>query len=99
MSSPAATLTVERRAPSRPADLDSLRAALAEHLEAKPVMPSPYDPRSRAGWDYFDARCAWSDKRRRLEHEIWKLQHPKLTFARVDRPGIVYRQAAPRLRR
>lgn len=95
MSAPA---TLERRAPSRPTDLESLHAALAEHLEAKPVMPSPYNAHSTEGWAYFAARCAWSDKRRRLEHELWKLQHPKLAFKRVDRPGIVYRQASPRLR-
>ena len=95
-----ATLTapaVERRDPSRPADLPALREALAAHLEAKPRSPQPYEPHSNEGWDYYKKRCTWSDKLRRLEHEIWKLEHPPLKFVRVQ-PSVAYRQASPRLR-
>ena len=92
--------TLERRDPAtRPADLPGLWAALADHKAAKPVQPHPYDPHSQEGWDYYRARCAWSDKLRRLEHEVWKLEHPPLVFKRVDRVPQAYCQPSPRLRR
>ena len=94
------TPPLERRdLATRPADLPGLRAALEAHLACRPEQPQPYEPHTDAGWAYFRARCDWSDKRRRIEHEIWKLEHPPLVFKRVDRVPQAYRQPSPWLRR
>jgi hypothetical protein len=82
--------------------LEALRAELAEHLLAMPVMPSPYEPHTEAGKAYYAARHAWSDRRKRLEHEIWKLETPRTVFTRTDpgrTPPRVYPGAPARIRR
>lgn len=84
-----------------PQDLPTLQALLEEHLRAMPALPQPYRPETREGLAYYDARAAWSDLRRRLEHEIWKVQTPKTVFERVA-PRVFPRavpQGPVRLRR
>lgn len=65
-----------------PAAASELRALLEAHLKAMPALPVPYDPHSPAGRAYYQARAAWSDRRRRLEHEIWKAETPQRQFKR-----------------
>ena len=84
-----------------PQDLHALQALLEAHLQAMPTLPQPYLPNTQAGLAYYDARTAWSDTRRRLEHEIWKAQTPKTVFERVA-PRVFPRaepQGPVRLRR
>ena len=99
--SAASTPTLERRdLATRPADLPGLQEALAEHVAARPQRPEPYDPKTEEGWAFFKAWSDWSDKRRRLEHEIWKLVTPKTQpLDRHPRPvPRAYPQAPARFR-
>lgn len=102
MSAAVAPPAIERRdLTTRPTDLPGLHAALEAHLDQRPEPPRPYEPNSAEGWAYFKLRCDWSDKRRRLEHEIWKLTTPKTQpLDRHPRPvPKAYAQAPARLRR
>jgi hypothetical protein len=81
--------------------LPELRARLEDHLLARPVMPTPYQPSSPEGKAFYDARLAWSATWRELEHEVWKRENPPMVFRRCP-PCVVpkvYRQPPVRLRR
>ena len=83
-----------------PTDADALRELLAAHLLTLPVMPSPYDPHSPEGRAYYQARAEWSDRRRRIEHGIFKAETPKTVCKRqAPRPvPRAYPQAPTRFR-
>ena len=69
---------------------ESLRAELDAHLLARPALPEGYDPHSAEGKAFYEARLAWSATWRHLEHELWKLENPKMVFQRVP-PRVVPR--------
>jgi hypothetical protein len=87
------------------ATLESMRVLLARHLATRPAIPQPFLPNSLAGLTFQKALETFSDRRRLLEHEIFKLEHPRT--AGLDRqprvisgPGPGERRGQPaRLRR
>lgn len=83
-----------------PTDPAALRELLADHMKALPAMPSPYDPHSPEGRAYYQARAEWSDRRRRIEHGIFKAETPKTVCKRqAPRPvPRAYPQAPTRFR-